>query len=212
MTIFKIPRVAVHIPGETSRIKFQPEYEYPVFSRLYRGRVADPAGDPLRIIPHPKSNVAYSDFWYELEFDTKEEAIAYESDRLRVAFGQDEKTGETWFDTVYPGNLFDQQFDAAIESAARHSTDPLRQDPADKIATLCSTLNISHGTARTLSCKGWDSTEALAGADAKQLSKYLGLVNAAKLIALAEKELGILVNATPSELIADAKAIKATKK
>jgi hypothetical protein len=206
MTIFKVPRIGIYIPGETARIKFQPEYEFPIFSRVYRGRVADPAGDPLRIIPHPK-DADYSLFWYESEHDTLEELIAYEADRLRAAFGVDDK-GEPWFDNVYPGNLFDQQVSAALESAAKHESDPKRADPADKILALCEPFKIFRPMARTLTLKGWDSIEAFANADVKQLAKYVGTVNAAKIIAAANTELGILINATPAEQIAAAKTAK----
>ncbi len=65
--------------------------------------------------------------------------------------------------------------------------------------------------ARTLALKGWSDVEAIVNADAKQLAKLIGAINAAKLIQAAEKELGILISGTPSEQIAAAKGSKATK-
>lgn len=208
MTLFKVPRVAIHIPGETSRLKFQPEYEYPLFQKAYRGRVADPAGDPLRIVPHPKDCRGYSYFWYEAEVDDFSDLVAMEAERLRAAFGSEKEGGDTYFDTVYVGNTFAQAVQSALDSAKTHETDPMRADPADAILDLCGPLNIDRRMARLLADKGWSSVEALAGADPAQLAVKVGRVNAAKLIQAAEAKLGILINATPAEQIAAAKGAK----
>ncbi len=208
MTIFKVPRVAIHIPGETSRLKFQPEYEYPLFQRVYRGRILDPAGDPLRIVPHPKDCQTYTHFWYEADFSDFADLVSAESERLRAAFGLDEKTGETWFDTLYVGHTFAQAVQAALDSAKTHETDPMRADPADQILDLCTPLGLDRRMARLLTDKGWSNVEALAGADEAQLAQKVGRVNAAKLKRAAEEKLGILINATPAEQITAAKSAK----
>lgn len=212
MTLFKIPRVGVYLPNATAdRVKFVPEYDYPIFKRVYNGRVADPAGNPVRIVPHPKENQSYKFFWHEVEADDIEALVAQEASRLRQEFGMvpDRKTGEptedTWFDTVYHGDSFRDVVEAALKNAEKHEQDANRADPADKILALCAPLKIDRLLARKLATIGWHSVEAIAGAEVEHLSKYLGKVNAALLIKAANKELDNLIDATPAEQIAAAK-------
>lgn len=205
MTIFRIPRVCVFIPGETSRVKFVPEYEYPLFQKIYRNRVADAHGNPLRLIPHPKG-APPEQFWYEPEIEDFEELLGTESMRLRQSFGQDERTGETVFDTVYIGDMFATALKAAIDSADKHASDPLRADPLDRILPLCTQVGIDRATARRLAQIGWRNAEELSGADHDQLTKIVGKVKAALLIRAAETAVNALINASPSEQIAGAKA------
>ena len=207
MMIIKIPRVCVYIPGETSRIKFVPEYEYPIFQKLYRGRIQDPAGDPLRIIRHPDDAV-HAMYWYEVEADGLEEAILFEAARLREAFGTDAKSGDTVFDTVYPSTFFDEALTKAVSDGEKFLADPKRQDPETGIMALCTQVGVDRRTARKMADVGWRDAESLAGADVAQLSKLVGRVRAAHFIKLAEKELGLLIDATPAEIISHAKAAK----
>ena len=207
MQVIKIPRVCVHIPGETTRIKFVPEYEYPIFQKIYRGRIQDPAGDPLRITRHP-DDATHAMYWYEVEADSLEEAILFEAARLRDAFGTDQKTGDTLFDSVYPGSFFDDAMTKAVQDGEKFLTDPKRQDPETGILALCSQVGVDRRTARKMADIGWKDAEALAAADVAQLSKLVGRVRAAQFIKLAEKELGVLIDATPAEVISHAKAAK----
>ncbi len=205
MTIFKIPRVAVYIPGETSRIKFVPEYDFPLFKRIYNGRVADVAGDPLRIIPHPKDCRTYAHFWLEVESDDESGVVQAEAARLRVEFGTPQGASDTVFDSVYVGDTFDRAVEKALASAGNHEADSDRADPADKILALCTPLRIDRRTARKLCDIGWYDLDQMAGADPAQLAKVVGRVNAAKLIESANAAIGNLINATPAEQIAAAK-------
>ena len=207
MKVIKIPRVCTHIPGETSRTKFVPEYEYPIFQKVYRGRVQDPSGDPLRMTRHPE-NATHAMFWYEIEAESLEEAILFEASRLRDAFGLDKAGGDTVFDTVYPGTMFDDAMAKAVEDGEKLAEDPSRQDPEVGILKLCSTVGVDRRTARRMADIGWKDAESLAIADVAQLSKLIGRVKAAQFISLAEKELGLLINASPAEVIAHAKAAK----
>lgn len=207
MQVIKIPRVCVHIPGETSRTKFVPEYEYPLFQKVYRGRVQDPTGDPLRITRHPEG-ATHAMFWYEIEAESLEEAILFESSRLRDAFGADKVGGDTVFDTVYPGAMFDDAVARAVQDGEKFAEDPSRQDPEVGILKLCAVVGVDRRTARRMADIGWKDAESLAGADQAQLGKLVGRVKAAHLVSLAEKELGLLINATPAEAIAHAKAAK----
>lgn len=207
MQVIKIPRVCVHIPGETSRTKFVPEYEYPLFQKVYRGRVQDPSGDPLRITRHPEG-ATHAMFWYEIEAESLEEAILFEASRLRDAFGTDKVGGDTVFDTVYPGTMFDDAVSKAVQDGEKFSEDPSRQDPEVGILKLCAVVGVDRRTARRMADIGWRDAEALASADQVQLGKLVGRVKAARFVALAEAELGILINATPAEVIAHAKAAK----
>lgn len=213
MTIFKIPRVCVYIPGETSRVKFVPEYEYPLFQYVYRGRIADPAGDPLRLIPHPKGS-GYAEYWYEVEAEDENELATIEAMRLRRheqegGFGN-ARSGDTVLDTVFPADAFNAAVRKALASAETHMSDPLRADPVDNIIGICEKASVDRAIARKLVQIGWTDAELLAAADIEQLAKYAGKVRAAKLIKAAEDHINVLINATPEEQIEGAK--KAAKK
>ncbi len=208
--LFKIPRVAVHIPGETSLTKFVPEYEYPLFLRQRRGRIADPGGDPLRVIPHPAGS-GYPEFWYEVEAESVSELIQAESLRLRAMFGTDARLGDSVFDVVYPGDQFAQSLDKALESAKTHETNPLRADPSDKILPLCEAVGLDRFVAKRLVQVGWTDAEKLESADVDQLAKITGKVRGLALIKAAQESIYALVNATAAEQIAGTKVAKAKK-
>jgi hypothetical protein len=208
MTIFKIPRVAVYIPGETTRIKFVPEYDFPIFKRIFNGRVADVAGDPLRIIPHPKDCQTYAHYWLEVEAEDEAGVVQAESARLRAEYGTPQGWNDTVFDTVYVGDTFENAVAKALTSAGNHEADAKRADPADKILALCAPLRIDRRTARKLCDIGWYDLDQMAGADPVQLAKVVGRVSAAKLIEAANAAIGNLINATPAEQIAAAKGSK----
>lgn len=212
MTLFKIPRVAVYLPNPTAdRVKFVPEYDFPLFKRAYQGRIADPAANPVRIIPHPKDNRSYHFYWHEVEADDLASLVDVEAGRLRGEFGvrdPEAKDSDTWFDTVYAGDTFEGVVAAALKSAETHEKDTDRADPADKILALCAPLRIDRMLARKLTNIGWSDVEALAGADPAQLAKHVGRVNAAKLVEAASLQIDSMINATPAEQIASAKGAK----
>lgn len=209
MTLFKIPRVAVHLPNVTSdRIKFVPEYDFPIFKKLYFNRVADPAGNPVRIVPHPKENRGYEFYWHEVEADDINHLVDMESSRLRAEFGIREGTEDTWFDSVYVGNTFQDMVETALKSAENHEKDAERADPVDKILALCTPLRIDRAMARKMTLVGWSDVEALSSADPVQLAKLVGRVNAAKLIEAATLQIDAMIRSTPAEQIAAAKGSK----
>jgi hypothetical protein len=205
MTIFKIPKVAIHIPGATSRLKFAPEYVFPIYKRMHP-KVADPSGDPVRIVPHPKDIKAYNAFWHEIEADSIEEAMAYEMQALRSEYGLDLKGEDYMFDQVYNESTFPSVFMKAFESAEALASDPLRKDPADAIYDICKEVGVDEKTARTLAVMGLNSLDAVVLADVDQLARLIGKVRTVKLIAAANKKIDALCNATPAEQIAGAKA------
>lgn len=204
MTIFKIPKVAIYIPGATARIKFVPEYVFPLFKRIHP-KVADPSGDPIRIIPHPRDVKLYEAFWHEIEADSVEDAIIQESHALRAEYGIDAKTGDTTFDEVYKAG-FEDSFEKALASAETLKDDPIRKDPADAIADICAQVGLDFKVARKLTATGYDSLDAIILADIDQLAHMIGKVRAAKLMQAANKKIDALIDATPAEQIAGAKA------
>lgn len=205
MTIFKIPKVAIFIPGATSALKFEPEYVYPLYKRIHP-KVADPVGNPLRIIPHPRDIKMYSAFWHEIEAETIEEAIQIEENTLRSQYGLDPKNGDPIFDNVYPSGSFAARFHAALESAETLASDPIRKDPADAIAEVCAEVGLDFKVARMLTATGFDSLDALILADIDQLARKIGKVRAAKLIHAANKKVDVLIDASVGEQIEGAKA------
>jgi hypothetical protein len=205
MTIFKIPKVAVYIPGDTSRIRFVPEYCYPLFKRVH-SKVADPIGDPVRIVPHPKEVKLYNAYWHEIEADSIEQALVIESRALRAEFGIDAKTNDYLFDAVYGDGVFDAVFAKAYASTDSLKDDPIRRDPADNIADICAEVGLDHKVARKLVATGYLDVEALAIADIDQLSPLVGKVRAGRIIAIATKRIDALIDAGPEAQIAGAKA------
>lgn len=205
MTIFKIPKVAVHIPGATSRLKFVPEYVFPLFKRLHP-KVADPSGDPVRIIPHPKDIKTYSAFWHEIEADSIEEAIAIEEGLLRSEYGLDLKGEDYMFDSVYQGGTFPAAFMKAFQNTEALEKDPIRKDPADQIYDICKDVGVDAKVARTLAIMGLNTLDAVTLADVDQLSRLIGKVRAVKLIHAANKKIDALCDAPAAEQIAGAKA------
>lgn len=205
MTIFKIPKVAIYIPGATARIKFVPEYVFPIYKRLHP-KVADPSGDPVRIIPHPRDVKMYEAYWHEIEADSIEDAVRQEEHALRSEYGIDAKTEDYVFDAIYAAGTFDAVFAKAYESAETLKDDPIRKDPADAIAEVCLQVGLDFKVARKLTAFGYDSLDAIVLADIDQMAHMIGKVRAAKLIQAANKKIDALIDATPAEQIAGAKA------
>ncbi len=205
MPIFKIPKVAVFIPGATSRTKFVPEYIYPLFKKLHP-KVADPVGNPLRIVPHPADVKTYTAFWHEIEAEDLDAAMRQELMSLRREFGLDAKTQDYVFDTVYTDETFATAFSKAWAAADVLAQDPARKDPADEIAGVCAEVGLDHKIARRLTTMGYINLDALAMADLDQLATVIGKVRAGRLIQVVNKKIDALIDATPAEQIAGAKA------
>jgi len=205
MPIFKIPKVAVFIPGATSRIKFVPEYCYPLFKRLHP-KVDDPSGNPLRIIPHPTDVKVYGAFWHEIEAPTIEDALRLEEQSLRSEYGLDAKSGDYVFDSVYAAGTFGDVFMRAYESREKVENDPIRKDPADAIAEVCKEVGLDFKVARELAATGYTDLDSLVLADPDQLSRKIGKVRAHKLVLAANKKIDALIDAEPAAQIAGAKA------
>ncbi len=171
---YRIPNVAIYIPGIHSRVRFAPRYVLRLYQAKWKGAIPDPM-DPVRVIAFPAGMEVAR--YHEVRASSEEEAIEIESARLRIEFGLHEKSGEPLFDVIYPADTFMLAFKTARASQPEKVSANTSSLAEKALAALD---GVGPAMAKKLITIGLTTVEAVAFVDLDELTRALGKLRAAK--------------------------------